>query len=149
MKSAIGCSTPMNRRLFLFLSLPPPLCIQDAGVCKACTRFSVSPRINRIRRIVGTYTITRRVLASCQTFALRRKGSFRHPSSPHPPLSTRNTYYLHAVTRGVTEACAHFCCASLFANCLRCKLVSGFLHFCSAFNFPSLLLPSRLRARVM
>lgn len=37
------------------LSSSPALCIQDADVCKPCTRFSVSPRINRIRRIVGTY----------------------------------------------------------------------------------------------
>lgn len=84
MKSTIGCSTPMNRRLFLFFSLPPPLCIQDAGVCKACTRFSVSPRINRIRRIVGTYNeASSRLLSNfCITSKREFPASFFAASAP-------------------------------------------------------------------
>lgn len=100
-----GCST-MNRRLFL--PLLHTGCRRMQTVYRLA-RFSVSPRINRIRGIVGTYNeASSRLLSNFCITSPRGKGSFRHrffaaSASPSPPLSTRNTYYLH---RGNTR-CAH------------------------------------------
>lgn len=109
-------------------------CIMHTGCRRMQTvyrlaRFSVSPRINRIRGIVGTYNeASSRLLSNFCITSPRGKGSFRHrffaaSASPSPPFQRETRTICTAVTRGVR---IFLFCASLFA---RNVCLVGSLHF--------------------